>query len=63
VHSSNGETHKANRPSIVDRQSSSDKKDLREAGENIRKAREGDETPTPVDQKRTGNKPRFDRDR
>jgi hypothetical protein len=38
-------------------------KDLREANENIRKAQGDDESGTPVDQKRAGNKPRFDRDR
>lgn len=38
-----------------------DTKDLREANENIRKAQ--DEETTPVDPKKTGNKPRFDRDR
>jgi hypothetical protein len=38
-------------------------KDLREANENIRKAQGDDELGTPVDHARTGNKPRFDRDR
>ena len=38
-------------------------KDLREANENIRKTQGEDEFGTPVDQQRTGNKPRFDRDR
>lgn len=40
-------------------------KDLREANENIRKSRdeEGTDAPAPVDPKKTGNKPRFDRDR
>jgi hypothetical protein len=41
-------------------------RDLREANENIRKAQDeepDDETGTPVDPKKTGNKPRFDRDR
>ncbi len=38
-------------------------KDLREASENIRKARGDDATDTPVETKRTGNRPRFDRDR
>ena len=38
-------------------------KDLREANENIRKARGEDATDTPVYEKRTGNRPRFDRDR
>ena len=38
-------------------------KDLREANENIRKAQDEDATGTSVDPKKTGNKPRFDRDR
>jgi hypothetical protein len=38
-------------------------KDLREANENIRKTQGEDEFGTPVDQRRAGNKPRFDRDR
>jgi hypothetical protein len=38
-------------------------KDLREANENIRKARDEEGTDTSVDPKKTGNKPRFDRDR
>jgi hypothetical protein len=38
-------------------------KDLREANENIRKAQGDEEFGTPVDAHRTGNKPRFDRDR
>lgn len=39
-------------------------KDLREANENIRKAQDDEEgTSTAVDPKKTGNKPRFDRDR
>ena len=39
-------------------------KDLREANENIRKAQDDEETTgAPVDPKKTGNKPRFDRDR
>ena len=38
-------------------------KDLRTAEENIRKAQGDDATGEPVDPKRTGNKPRFDRDR
>ena len=38
-------------------------KDLREANENIRKAQNADEEETPVDPKKAGNKPRFDRDR
>jgi hypothetical protein len=51
------------RPSSGADRSSSEKKSLRETGENIRKARGDDESQTPVDAKRTGNKPRFDRDR
>ena len=38
-------------------------RDLREANENIRKAQDEDATSTNVDPKKTGNKPRFDRDR
>ena len=38
-------------------------KDLREANENIRKAQDEDPTGRAVDPKKTGNKPRFDRDR
>ena len=38
-------------------------KDLREANDNIRKAQDEEPTGTPVDPKKTGNKPRFDRDR
>jgi hypothetical protein len=38
-------------------------KDLREANENIRKAQGDDELGTPVDPRKAGNKPRFDRDR
>ena len=38
-------------------------RDLREANENIRKAQDEDTSGTPVDPKKTGNKPRFDRDR
>jgi len=38
-------------------------KDLREAGENIRKAQDEDPTGASVDPKKTGNRPRFDRDR
>jgi hypothetical protein len=37
-------------------------KDLREANENIRKAQD-EESTAPVDPKKTGNRPRFDRDR
>jgi hypothetical protein len=37
-------------------------KDLREANDNIRKAQDEEATGT-VDPKKTGNKPRFDRDR
>ena len=36
---------------------------LREANENIRKAQGDDAMETPVDPQKTGNKPRFDRDR
>lgn len=40
-------------------------KDLREANENIRKSRdeEASDAQAPVDPQKTGNKPRFDRDR
>jgi hypothetical protein len=38
-------------------------RDLREANENIRKAQDEDTTDTSLDPKKTGNKPRFDRDR
>ena len=38
-------------------------KNLREANENIRKAQDEDATGTTIDPKKTGNKPRFDRDR
>jgi hypothetical protein len=39
-------------------------KDLREASENVRKAQDEETADTtPVDPKKTGNKPRFDRDR
>jgi hypothetical protein len=38
-------------------------KDLREANENIRKAQDEEATGTRIDPKKTGNKPRFDRDR
>jgi hypothetical protein len=38
-------------------------KDLREANENIRKAQDEEGPETPIDPKKTGNKPRFDRDR
>ena len=38
-------------------------KDLREANENIRKAQDEETTNTSVDSRKTGNKPRFDRDR
>ncbi len=37
--------------------------DLREANENIRKAQGDDAMDTPVDPKKTGHRPRFDRDR
>lgn len=37
--------------------------DVREANENIRKAQGDEQTDTPVDPKKTGNRPRFDRDR
>ena len=40
-----------------------DTKTLREANENIRKAQDEDVTGTAIDPKKTGNKPRFDRDR
>jgi hypothetical protein len=35
----------------------------REAHENTLEARDEEETPTPVDSRKTGNRPRFDRDR
>ena len=38
-------------------------KDVREASENIREAQESDGADVRVDPKKTGNKPRFDRDR
>ena len=38
-------------------------KDLREAQENIRKSQDEESTGAPVDSKKTGNRPRFDRDR
>lgn len=38
-------------------------KNLREANENIRKAQGEDAAATTVDPRKTGNKPRFDRDR
>jgi hypothetical protein len=38
-------------------------RDLREANENIRKAQDEDTADTSLDPKKTGNKPRFDRDR
>ena len=41
----------------------SETKDLREAQENVRKSRGEDATEEPVDPKKTGNRPRFDRDR
>jgi hypothetical protein len=36
---------------------------VREAHENTLKARDEEETHTSVDRKKTGNRPRFDRDR
>lgn len=36
---------------------------VREAHENTLKARDEEETDTSVDRKKTGNRPRFDRDR
>jgi hypothetical protein len=38
-------------------------KDLREANENIRKSQDEEDTGQEIDPKKTGNKPRFDRDR
>lgn len=38
-------------------------RDLREANENVRKARDEDATDAAVDPKKTGNKPALDRDR
>lgn len=38
-------------------------KDPREANDNIRKSQDEEPTGAPVDPKKTGNKPRFDRDR
>ena len=38
-------------------------KDLREANDNVRKSQDDEPTETAVDPKKTGNKPRFDRDR
>jgi len=40
-----------------------EKKDIRAAQENVRKARDEDAMDAPADAKRTGNRPRFDRDR
>jgi hypothetical protein len=40
-----------------------EKQNLREANENIRKSQDDEATVAPVDPKKTGNKPRFDRDR
>jgi len=40
-----------------------DTKDLREANDNIRKSQDDEATATAVDPKKTGNKPRLDRDR
>jgi hypothetical protein len=40
-----------------------DTTELREANENIRKAQGDDAMDTPVDPRKTGNRPRFDRDR
>jgi hypothetical protein len=37
--------------------------DLRRANENVRKAQGDDSTEAPVDPAKTGNKPRFGRDR
>ena len=37
-------------------------KDLREANENVRKS-QGEDATEPVDSRKTGNKPAFDRDR
>ena len=36
---------------------------VREAEENVRRSRDEDASGEPVDPKKTGNKPRFDRDR
>ena len=38
-------------------------KELKEANENIRKAQDEEGTDASVDPKKTGNRPRFDRDR
>lgn len=38
-------------------------KDLREANDNVRKSQDDEATGAPVDPKKTGNQPRFDRDR
>ena len=44
-------------------QHSDETQKVREAHHNTLKARDEEETHTPVDRKKTGNKPRFDRDR
>jgi hypothetical protein len=38
-------------------------KNLKEANDNIRKSQDDEATTTQVDPRKTGNKPRFDRDR
>ena len=45
------------------KQHSDDTNTIREAHENTLKARDEKETHPPVDRKKTGNRPRFDRDR
>ena len=42
---------------------SDDTNKVREAHENTLKARDEEDTHTSVDRKKTGNRPRFDRDR
>ena len=59
----NSGTRQVDRTSDASGPSDGRTNDLREANENIRKARGEDATDTPVDTNRTGNRPRFDRDR
>lgn len=42
---------------------SGERKTLQEVNDNIRKAQDDESTEAPVDPKKTGNRPRFDRDR
>jgi hypothetical protein len=47
----------------MDQPGSGKTRDLREAGENVRKAQDEDIDTQVIDPKKAGNKPRFDRDR